>query len=309
MITTITLNPAIDRTIVVNGLEVGHVNRIVYAREDIGGKGINVAKILNQLSDDTKALGFIGTHNKIRVYELLNQENIYHQFIEVEANTRTNTKLVDAESKLTTDLNDQGFNVDANHYEDFKNLLIKEAQNSEYMVFSGSIPIGLSKTTYQELISIAKDQTLTVLDAEGELLIEGIKAGPFLIKPNIHELEAAYNIQLNNDEDIVRLCKEIINQYKVKIILVSKGGKGSLLITKDEVLRAEPIKVDVKSTVGAGDSMVAGMIHGIANGLSLLESLTFATACGTLAVIQEGTQSFSKEEVLKVTKQVQVSVL
>lgn len=309
MITTITLNPAIDRTIVVNGLEIGQVNRIIHAREDIGGKGINVTKILNQLNDSTKALGFIGTYNKKRVYELLDQEGISYQFIEIEANTRINTKLVDAASKLTTDLNDLGFSIDAEQYEVFKEHLMTQAQNSDYMVFSGSIPIGLSKTTYSQLISIVKDKTLTVLDAEGEMLIAGIKAGPFLIKPNIHELEAAYNVQLVNENDIIKLSREIINQYGVKMILVSMGGDGSLLITNNEVLKAEPIKVDVKSTVGAGDSMLAGMVHGIANGLSLEESLKIAAACGTLAVIQEGTQSFTMDEVYEVKKQVHISRL
>jgi 1-phosphofructokinase len=234
---------------------------------------------------------------------------MHYQFIEVEANTRTNTKLVDAESRLTTDLNDQGFTIDDKQYEAFKELLVSQALNSQYMVFSGSIPIGLPKSTYKELISIVKKQTLTVLDAEGEMLTQGIKAGPFLIKPNIHELESAYNVQLKSDEDIVKLCKEIIHLYDVKMILVSMGGDGSLLITEREVLKAEPIKVDVKSTVGAGDSMLAGMIHGVANGLSLSQSLTFATACGTLAVIQEGTQSFTMDEVLQVTKQVRINAL
>ncbi|PKM50943.1 MAG: 1-phosphofructokinase [Firmicutes bacterium HGW-Firmicutes-7] len=309
MITTITLNPAIDRTIVVNSLEVGQVNRITSAREDIGGKGINVTKILKQLNDSTKAMGFIGINNKKRVYELLDIENICYQFVEVDAQTRINTKIVDHGSQLTTDLNEQGFSINPDLYETFKAIVTEQALQSDFMVFSGSIPVGLSIETYKDLIELVKKSTLTVLDAEGELLVEGIKAGPFLIKPNIHELEAAFKTQFNSEKDIIKLCLDIINRYGIKMVLVSMGSEGSLLITQEEVLKAEPIKVDVKSTVGAGDSMLAGIVHGIANCLSLSDSLVFATACGTLAVTQEGTQSFSMEEVLEVMKQVQISSL
>ncbi|PKM94086.1 MAG: 1-phosphofructokinase [Firmicutes bacterium HGW-Firmicutes-1] len=309
MITTITLNPAIDRTIVVNDLEMGQVNRITSAREDIGGKGINVAKVLKQLNDSTKAIGFIGINNKKKVYELLDLENMNYQFIEVEAFTRINTKIVDHGNQLTTDLNEQGFSINTVLYEDFKSMLREQAIISDYMVFSGSIPVGLSKETYKDLIKLVKENTLTVLDADGELLVEGIKAGPFLIKPNIHELEAAFKTSLNDEKDIIKLSLEIIEKYDVKMVLISMGGDGSILVTQKEVLKAEPIKVVVNSTVGAGDSMLAGIVHGIANGLSLSDSLVFATACGTLAVTQEGTQSFSMEEVLEVMKQVHISSL
>jgi 1-phosphofructokinase len=306
MITTVSLNPAIDKTILLTDFEHGGVNRINSSREDIGGKGINVAKLLNRLQVPTRVCGFIGQQNKKLVEALLSQEQLDYSFIEVDGVTRTNTKIVELDQGITTDLNEPGFFINEKTMTDFKKNLLVQAEQSEYVVFSGSIPQGLSIETYKDLITAIGNNSKTILDADGDLLVEGIKASPYMVKPNIHELEAAYQVSLTNSEEIIRFSKSLIEKYAIQLILVSMGGEGSLLITETDCYQAEPIKVDVKSTVGAGDSMIAGMLYGIHSGLSLEKSLAYAAASGTLAVTKEGTQTFSLEEVNEMLKRVHI---
>lgn len=307
MITAVSLNPAIDRTILITRLERGCVNRIISTREDIGGKGINVAKILNRLKVPSQVYGFVGSQNKQIVEELLSQEELQYHFLETDGVTRTNTKIVELERGITTDLNEPGVHIKDETMMKFKSLLLAEAEQNEFVVFSGSIPRGISIDIYYELIKAVRGQAKTILDAEGPLLVEGMKAHPYMIKPNLHELAEAFNIKLTTNEDIVTFGKALSHKYDIHLILVSMGDKGSLLITKEECYRAEPIKVEVKSTVGAGDSMIAGMLYGLSHHLSIEESYAYATACGTLAVTKEGTQSFSFDEVQAMLSKVQIN--
>lgn len=306
MITTVSLNPAVDKTILLTDFEHGGVNRITGSREDIGGKGINVAKILNRLHVPTRVCGFIGNQNKKFVLELLSHEHLDYRFTEVDGLTRTNTKIVELDRGITTDLNESGFYIEDEIIKKFKEELLDEAKNSDYIVFSGSIPRGLSIATYQELITTVRDDVKTVLDADGPLLVEGMKASPYMIKPNIHELEAAFDVTLGADAEIISFCQSLAHTYGIRLILVSMGEKGSLLITETDCYQAEPIKVDVKSTVGAGDSMIAGMLFGIHHDLPLEEALAYAAASGTLAVTKEGTQSFFLEEVKEMLSKVRI---
>jgi 1-phosphofructokinase len=309
MITTISLNPAIDKTILLTDLKIGGVNRISSVREDIGGKGINVAKILNRWNVPTQACGFYGSKNKKIVENLLSQEALSHHFLEVDGITRTNTKIVELDKGITTDLNEAGFYVDQEAMQHFTAFLQVATSNSPFTVFSGSIPRGLSRETYKDLILAVRDKTKTVLDAEGDLLVEGLKARPYLIKPNLHELEAAFDTKLNTKEEILSFCKELVIKYDIGILLVSMGENGSLLITEEACYQAEPIQVEVKSTVGAGDSMISGMLYGITQGLPIEEAFAYAAASGTLAVTKEGTQSFSLEEVQEMLKRVHIKKL
>lgn len=309
MITTISLNPAIDKTILLTDLKIGSVNRIASVREDIGGKGINVAKILNRWNVPTQTCGFFGSKNKKYVEELLSQETLTHYFLEVDGITRTNTKIVELDKGITTDLNEAGFYVDQEAMQHFTAYLQGATSNSTFTVFSGSIPRGLSRETYKDLILALRDKTKTVLDAEGDLLVEGLKARPYFIKPNLHELEAAFDVKLATMEEILSFCKELVIKYNIGILLISMGENGSLLITEEACYQAEPIQVEVKSTVGAGDSMISGMLYGITQGLPIAEAFAYAAASGTLAVTKEGTQSFSLEEVKEMLKRVHIKKL
>lgn len=308
MITTVTLNPAIDRTIILDSFKHGAVNRVKNVREDIGGKGINVTKVLESLDHTSLATGFIGQENSKYVQSLLTSEQVISDFVIVEGKTRLNTKIVEKDTRLTTDINELGFHISKEQLTSIKELIIKHAKQSEMLVFSGSIPQGVESDIYFELLNIAAPYTKTVLDADGVFLLEGLKASPYIIKPNIHELESAISRKLNSNSEIKDAARELIRDYGIKYILVSMGGDGSILVSADEALFAKALKVDVKSSVGAGDSMLAGFIYGLTNKTFTVEkALAYATACGALAVSQEGTQTFKKEDVESLVKKVEIS--
>jgi 1-phosphofructokinase len=298
MITTVTLNPAIDKTLSLEKFEYGKVNRVKSLREDIGGKGINVAKILKNLGQDVSAIGFIGEKNKEYVDKLLAKTKIDTEFVVVDAATRTNTKIVDLEKGETTDINEAGFCVDKSQISDMIDLVKKYAEKSSYTIFSGSAPNGVGKKTYFDIVQGAATTSKIIIDAEGEFLTESLKLKPYLIKPNITELEEALSKKMTNDSEIIEASRELIMRYQITYILVSMGGEGSILISKEKALKAMPVKVKVKSTVGAGDSMLAGFVSGLLiNEKNLVTALKYGAACGTLAVEKEGTEAFSKEEI------------
>ena len=298
MITTVTLNPAIDKTIVLERFVHGSVNRVQSVREDMGGKGINVAKVLNSLGCDTCAIGFMGENNFANVRFLLRNEKLDSEFVTISGNTRINTKIIETSTKTTTDINEEGFPVSANHIGMMKTLIRKYAEQSEYLVFSGRLPTGTNPDLYLELMQSVADISglKTVLDAEGELLLAGLKAKPFAIKPNLFELETALNQKLDSHDKIVEAAKILIHEYQIKSVLVSMGGDGSILVTEDQSFYTKALKVDVKGTVGAGDSMLAGYLFGLTGSGGLKEALAWATVCGALAVSKEGTQSFGRDD-------------
>lgn len=307
MITTVTLNPAIDRTIILDSFDHGSVNRIKSVREDIGGKGINVAKVLQSLGYNTCATGFIGERNSRYVEDLLQSEQVTSDFVTVEGKTRLNTKIVEMDTKITTDINEIGFEISEEQLNSLKELITKYAQKSEMLAFSGSIPQGLPSDIYFELLSIAGKYTKTVLDADGIFLLEGLKANPYIIKPNIHELENALSRKLNTHEEIKMAARDLIRDYKIKYVLISMGGDGSILVSAHKAIFAKALKIEVKSSVGAGDSMVAGFLYGINNeDITTSQALAYATACGALAASQEGTQTFKKEDVEKLVEKVEL---
>jgi len=149
----------------------------------------------------------------------------------------------------------------------------------------------------------------TVLDADGELLIEGIKASPYMIKPNIHELEHAFKITIDTDQKVVAISRKMIADYGISLVLVSLGKDGAILVSKDEAYKADPVDVDVKNTVGAGDSMVGGFLHGLSEGYDLSTCLKYGSACGTLAVMTEANQTLDQSLLDSILKQISISSL
>lgn len=307
MITTVTLNPTIDRTIILDSFHHGSINKIKSVKEDAGGKGINVAKVLQSLGYHTCAIGFIGKNNREYVETLLESEQLANDFITVEGQTRFNTKLVEMDSKVTTDIKEIGFEISGENRRSLEELITTYAKKSEVMTFNGSIPQGLPSNIYFDLISIANEYTKTVLDTDGVFLLEGLKASPYIIKPNIQELETAIGRKLDSHEDIKIAARELIRDYHIKYVLVSMGAKGSILISAHKAMYAKSLKVDVKSSVGAGDAMTAGFIYAVINDdVTTSKALAYATACGALAASQDGTQAFKKADVIKLVKEVEL---
>lgn len=310
MITTVTLNPAIDKTLILNELNLGKVNRVLRSRENIGGKGINVSKIISKLGDDTNSISILGHDNLDYVKKLLEKANINSIYYEVEGLTRTNTKVVDLKNNITTDINECGFEIEEAIIPTIIEFIVNNLTKSDFIVLSGSIPKGFPSDIYSKIIENTNFNTKFVVDTEGEQLLNVFKNSPFLIKPNIHELESALDIKLNNTEKIVTTCLDLIDRYGIGNILVSMGGDGSILVSKDIILKAEPVKVELRSTVGAGDSLVAGFIHGLLNyNMDKFEALKFGSACGTLAVSKDSIDDLTKADIQNMAKSIIIKQL
>lgn len=304
MIYTVTLNPAIDKTIVLDKLLLGNVNRSISSRDDIGGKGINVAKVIKNLGYNVCALGFIGKENSDYIYRKLNKYGVCHDFIEVDGETRTNIKIVEREEGIFTDINQCGFSVDSLDLEKLIRKLKNRVNREDVVVLSGSLPKGIESNVYKVIIEQLKQKDVKViLDAEGQALRYGIEANPYLIKPNINELKTIVNCS-EDIEDIKQSVEEFVN--KGIVVAVSMGENGALLFSKEQSLYSKPLKVDVKSTVGAGDSMVAAFAIGIHENMPLEDTFRLAIASSTAKVTMEGSQAPNRKEIIKYIELVEI---
>ncbi|MFZ5969416.1 MAG: 1-phosphofructokinase [Bacillota bacterium] len=306
MIITVTLNPAVDKTIILDRLQVGNVNRIQQIREDAGGKGINVSKMIRNLNGETLATGFLGGNTGAFIRAELDKMGITHDFVEIDGNTRTNFKIVDTQNQAYTDINGSGEALPQYALEQLENKMYGRMMESDVIIFSGSIPQNVDKSIYAKWITKAKLKGVkTVLDADGDMLREGITAGPYMIKPNIHELERLLDKKLENVDDVIRASKCLLD-YGIRIIAVSMGEQGSVFVTKENIIIAEALKVDVKSTVGAGDSMVGALAYGISHNMALEDAITLAIAAASASISNEGTMMGSLEQINYWKEQVKI---
>lgn len=295
-IVTLTLNPAIDRTVVLEALALGAVNRVAETREDMGGKGINVARILRSLGSESLAAGFIGRQNLSLAQALLARDAIPADLIPVDGATRVNVKILETRTRTTTDLNAAGFPVGPAELDGLATRLRRLAAGSAFTVLSGSVPPGVPATIYRTLIELLRPLCRIALDADGDFLRHGLDARPFLVKPNRQELENALGCPLSTPEAVVAAGRDIVARGQAEMVLVSLGADGAILVTERESLMAEPVPVIVRGTVGAGDAMLAGFLHALALGEPARTALSWATACGALAVSRTGTEAFSRTE-------------
>lgn len=306
MIITVTLNPAIDKTIYIEDFKKGEVNRLEYSVMDPGGKGINVSRVVKNLNCKTLALGFIGGKSGQFIEDSLKDNDINSDFTKVASETRTNLKIVDLKTGDTTDINEKGREVTEFELKEFLNTYEKVLNEGDIVVLSGSVPKGIGTDIYKTLSEIGcQKECKVVLDVSGEYLKEGIMANPYMIKPNIHELEEIVATKLETINEIVEVCNELIDSG-IELICVSMGSKGAVLVGKDLVLQGEIPKVKVKSTVGAGDSLVAGFTVGLSKGLTIKEAFRLGIAASVIAVTKEGTRAATLEEVETVIDRIKI---
>jgi 1-phosphofructokinase len=308
MVITVTLNPAMDKTLIVDNYTLGIVNRAQSIRYDIGGKGINVSKVLVNLGIQSTCTGFLGGIWEKTFQEELDKRDIKCNFIHTNGNTRTNTKIVDNEKKTYTDLNELGPYIEPELFSEFLRTFEKMCNKDDIVVLSGGVSPNIPEDIYGTLTSIAKQKgALVILDADGPLLRSGLIEKPQIIKPNNHELSSLFNIDEKNDAEILQAAHELRSQG-IRKILVSLGERGGFYITENGTYYAKGLKVSVKSTVGAGDSMVAALVYGIINNLNDIDTLKFATACGAATVTLEGTEACTLSQINELISKVEINI-
>ncbi|ARP49484.1 MULTISPECIES: 1-phosphofructokinase [Caproicibacterium] len=308
MLYTVTVNPALDKTVEIPNFSVGEVNRIQTMRADVGGKGINVSKCIAVLGGDTTALALLGgSVGKGMLAFLQQQPHIEPLSIETAGQTRTNLKIIDSVRGVNTDINEPGPAVSGREFADLQNLLLERLQPGDIVVLAGSLPTEAPVSLYRDWAVRCKQEGAQVfLDADGEPLKLGVEAKPDLIKPNKEELEALVGTHLLGEKDILRAARMLM-KHGVGRVVVSLGSDGALFCSSESTLRASALQVPVKSTVGAGDSMVAALAYGSMQRMSWEEQAKLSVAFSAASVMCDGTQAPELKTVKKLYKKVVIT--
>jgi len=306
-ITTLTLNPAIDRTVTISGFTAGAVNRVERMSDRPGGKGINVAAALASHGQAVAAFGFLGRDNETPFKTLFSELGIDDRCLRLPGQTRVGIKITDPVRRETTDINFPGLSPSPRDLEALRAQLAVLAGG--WCVLAGSLPPGVEPVIYREFITTLKTRGVrTVLDTSGEALREALGADPDIIKPNVHELEALLGRALPTEADVVAGARELVGGG-VKLVAVSRGAEGACFVTADQAVGARPPSVVVRSTVGAGDAMVAGIVAAQILRLSLSECARLATAFSLSALTRTEDTRDSPASVEAFLGQVQLAQL
>lgn len=295
MIYTVTLNPALDKTAQVPRFTVDEVNRITGLREDPGGKGINVSKVIDRLGGRNRAVALLGGSVGAKIAGMLDEAGIDVWAFEASGETRTNLKVVDDELDTHTDINEPGPEATVAQLDTMLSALVQELAHGDIVVLSGSLPKGAPVGTYGAWArACAKAGAKVFLDADGDALTRGLDALPYLVKPNDAELSRLCGRTLEDEREIAVVARTLVDRGIARVV-VSMGGKGAVMAEKDRVLLARSPKVRVGSTVGAGDSVVAALAYAEERGMSLDETARLAMATGAANVMQSGTQAAERD--------------
>jgi 1-phosphofructokinase len=305
-VVTVTLNPALDKTITIPRLQVGGLNRIQDIRFDAGGKGINVAKVLRSFGIPVTVTGIIAGTDGQKVIKDLEARAIRTDFMEIRGELRTNLKVVDQESRVTTEFNESGLEVTAADLQRFEAKLLALLEDARFLVLGGSLPQGAPDDIYQTYIEIAKRMGVkTILDADGAALRKGVQAVPYVIKPNLLELEQIAGRKLPTRREIVEAGRKLI-QTGISYVIISLGSEGAVILDREKVYEVTPFAITPRSTVGAGDSMVAACIYSLLQQHTTEEMARWVTTAGTISASKWGTQVCTHEEVQQHVNRVQV---
>jgi 6-phosphofructokinase 2 len=308
MIYTVTLNPALDRTVWVEKIQLDDTNRIEREERYAGGKGIDVSKVLTTLGAENKALGLIGGFTGEELEGRLVNEGVRCDFIRIADETRTNIIVNEISSGKQLVFSDRGPTVKP--YELMQLMhKIEKIGKPDTVVISGSLPFAVHPEIYRRIIAMAKGkEARVILDTDGEALRIGIQGLPDIIKPNVHELSRLVDKELQETDEIIRATQRV-RENGIGIVLVSMGARGILLAGEKERYLASSPAVTVKNTIGAGDSAVAGFVYGLATNKTIKEALIYAVAAGTATTLRPGTALCQKEDFLKLVPEIRLQTL
>lgn len=306
MIYTVTLNPALDKTVEIPGMALDTVNRITSMRTDPGGKGINVSKVIAKLGGESCAVGILGGESGRTLLAALEREGLRTHFRFVEGQTRTNLKIIDRALHTNTDINEPGLTVSPADLDALLRDLLGMVREGDIVVLAGSLPQGAPQDTYRVWTAACREKGARVcLDADGVLLAEGLKAAPYLIKPNEDELSRLVGHRLTDTDELIAEGRRLLKGGVTRVV-ISLGERGALYLRGNEVLYAEGLSVPVGSTVGAGDSVVAALAYADSLGMSDEDAVRLSTATGAANVMCSGTQPAEWEAIEKLLPQVKI---
>lgn len=307
MILTVTPNASIDKTYTVEDFGLDRINRVTKCHTVPGGKGINVVRVLKELGRRATATGFVGGRAGEAILQGLNEEHLDHDFVRIREESRLCVKVADPRNHTQTEINEPGPEIAPEEIERMLDKLRALVPGKEMVVLCGSCPPGLPPTFYADVTRLAKSAgAKVVLDASGVQLTEGVKAAPFMVKPNTAELSELAGVGLYTLEEIARAAKSL-KQYGVEITAVTMGRSGALVTDGVQCWKAVPPEISFASAVGSGDSFLAGFIDSLAGGGSLAEALAWGTAAGAANAMNYGAGVCTKESIMEIAQGVALS--
>jgi 1-phosphofructokinase family hexose kinase len=305
MIATVTLNPSLDEWVELPELKIGRLNRATGFSRYPGGKGINVSRVVHELGGRTVAFGVAGGEDGTMLSNRLDALGIRHRFIPVGGQTRNNYKIL--AGNVLTEINTAGPAVTSAALQALRKALLRRPW-PRYAVLSGSLPPGAPAGIYRDWITACRRRRIrTVLDASGPALRAGLRAHPWMIKPNREEAESALGRRLSTTEEVKRGALELLNLGSETVVL-SLGKEGAILVSRKtpECWLAKPPTVKTRSAVGAGDSLVAGLVTATSRGEPLPEAFRWGVACGAATAMTEGTQLCRRRDVMRLMARVRL---
>ena len=299
MILTVTLNPCIDHAMFLERLLLHDTNRVSDVARNAGGKGVNVSRVVHGLRGETLATGFLGGGAGAYVRSVLNREGVPNDFVETAGITRVNFCIDDRSGLPPTTLNEPGPEIQLCELDSLTVKVERLALEADWVVLGGSVPPNLPYDTVPELIRICRDAgAKVVLDADGEILRLGIQAGPDMVKPNTPESERLLGREIVTDEDAYQAARDIEARIRLyrrpeapsPYVVMSRGKRGAILCHEGSILKGSSPEVEVRSTVGSGDSLVAGLLWSLECGRSIDESLAWGLAAGAATAARPGSE-------------------
>lgn len=307
MIVTVTMNPSVDISFTVKEFKQGGVFRSMNDKQTAGGKGLNVTRVLAQLGAPVLATGLLGGSNGDFIRTEMESQGIEHSFVKIPGNTRSCIAIL--EDGIQTEVLGRGPDISSEALERFYVGFQRLLPKARVIILSGSLPPGVPVGTYRLLIETARWYGATViLDTSGARLVEGIKAKPFAIKPNLDELGMLMGKCLDSEEGVTQ-AMEAVAESGVENVIVSLGDKGALALVQDQFYRITVPKIATINPVGSGDATVAGLAWGIYQGMELQATLALAAACGVSNAMEQNTGHIDPREVEKLITKVEVKPL
>ena len=302
MIYTLTLNPAIDWELQIEHFELNSVSRAKQSRNDCGGKGFNVSRMLRNLNTDSIAMGFVGGINGQRLESGLQEQGVTTDFTWIQGETRTNVSIVAVDNAEHIKVNEPGPAVTAIEVEELIRQVERVLAPGDWWVMGGSLPLGVDANIYAQLIErIQQAGAHAILDSSGEALLQGCKACPTLVKPNLEEALQLLGIA-QEGFDTMRDWVGNILALGPKNLVVSLGKEGAMLVTNQGMEMIHSPNIIEQNPIGAGDSLVAGVVWRLSRGCSYADAIRYGVACGAATASKPGTELGSHDDVMSLVK-------
>ncbi len=290
MIYTLTLNPAVDRELTVLAMEFDSVLRATDSQVDFGGKGFNVSRLLGNMQTSSTAVGFLGGNAGELLQKGLQSLGIGTDFVWVPGETRTNVSIVTESHDHYIKVNEKGPLVDSAKQQELLYKIDSLVESGDWWVLSGSMPPGVPDDFYTRIINVLNQyEAHAILDTAGEALHLGCAEKPYLVKPNAEEVYALTGLPVNNTTELATAAAEL-RKMGAQNVVISIGKAGALLQTTEETWLTHSPKIQEKNPIGAGDSMVGGLVWALSQGFTLKESLGWGVASGAATASLSGTE-------------------